>query len=62
MQIYLTDKENIYDRWASLICIGLGITSCLGFAPFNFFFITLINIAISIYLLKKSKDEKKAFF
>ena len=58
----MISNDNISNRWTCLICIGLGLSSCLGFSPFNFFFITLFNFTISIFLLQESKDEKRAFF
>ena len=38
------------------------MSSSLGFPPFNLFFITLINIAISLFLLSKIKEKKQAFY
>lgn len=43
-------------------CLSLGMASCLGFPPFNLFFITLINIAISLFLLSKITQRKQAFY
>ena len=56
------DKKKFYNLDIFFYCLILGLTACLGFAPFNLFFITLINTALSINLLSKTRSKKEAFF
>ena len=48
--------------WKYLCCLGLGLSSCLGFAPFNLFFITIFNIVISIYILNITLSKRQALY